>query len=458
MIEISDIWGFLLEGEIETVGIEIGIWEQNQGQIGLLIPHDAAKDGADLDLTVLTPLFQFSRKQAAQQNQLEAPVDVRVAAVGMGALGSQIFMNLVRAGFGQWLLIDNDILLPHNLARHALNDIWVGYPKAWGLQLTARSIISESEMAKGLMNDVLKPFPDDAEVKAAFAGAELIMDTSASVPVARHLALDVDSAARLVSLFLSPSGRDLVMLAEPADRQIKLDFLEMQYYRHLIHNKKLATHLQTSEGMVRYANSCRDISSVVPQDLVSLHASIGSGVLKGILNDPVARICVWQADPDSFCVSRIEITPSQVFSQIVGEWTLTYDEFLADTVMQLRESKLPNETGGVLIGSRDLERRIIYITDTVPSPPDSKEWPTVYIRGCKGLGSELKRISLTTINRLEYVGEWHSHPSGHGCSPSSDDHKAFSWLSDVMAAEGLPPLMIIAADGGNFGFLVGKTD
>jgi len=34
----------------------------------------------------------------------------------------------------------------------------------------------------------------------------------------------------------------------------------------------------------------------------------------------------------------------------------------------------------------------VYVADTVPSPPDSKEWPTLYIRGCVGLEKEVRRI------------------------------------------------------------------
>ena len=39
-------------------------------------------------------------------------------------------MNLVRSGFGIWTLIDEDELMPHNLARHALPPWCVGMPKA----------------------------------------------------------------------------------------------------------------------------------------------------------------------------------------------------------------------------------------------------------------------------------------------------------------------------------------
>ncbi|MEW6531471.1 MAG: ThiF family adenylyltransferase [Thermodesulfobacteriota bacterium] len=455
-VEISDAWGFLLDKEIEGVGIEIGIWELIDGKIGMLLDQDTARDGADLGLSLLTPMFQFSRKQAAGQNHRTDPVDVRVTAVGMGALGSQMFLNLVRAGFGKWVLIDNDILWPHNLARHALTDRAVGYPKALSLAAIAGTIVADLEVARGMFDDVLKPYTNGTDIDAAFNEADLILDTSASVAVGRHLALDLDSTVRRVCFFLSPSGEDLVMLAEPVDRQTKLDFLEMQYYRHLIHNEQLATHLHTSSAMVRYANSCRDISSVVSQDLVSLHASIGSGALKRILEQSTASIGIWRAAPDSFCVSRVDVPTDRVLSAAAGSWTICWDTYLAEKISQLRKSKLPNETGGVLVGSHDLERRIIYLVDTIPSPPDSKEWPTVYIRGCQGLTRELKRISLATINRLEYVGEWHSHPPGHRCSPSGDDLRAFGWLSDIMATEGLPPLMLIAADSGDLGILVGN--
>ena len=65
--------------------------------------------------------------------------------------------------------------------------------------------------------------------------------------------------------------------------------------------------------------------------------------------------------------------------------------------MELRNAKLPNETGGVLVGSLDLERKIAYVIDTVPSPPDSEEWPTVYIRGCRGLRRQVDLMLVSQI-------------------------------------------------------------
>ena len=67
-VEISDIWGFVFEREIEKIGSEIGVWGLTQGQIGMLLDQSAIGGGADLELSLLTPMFQFSRKQAAAQN------------------------------------------------------------------------------------------------------------------------------------------------------------------------------------------------------------------------------------------------------------------------------------------------------------------------------------------------------------------------------------------------------
>ena len=69
----------------------------------------------------------------------------------------------------------------------------------------------------------------------------------------------------------------------------------------------------------------------------------------------------------------------------------------------LRKKKLPNETGGVLL-ALDHESRRAYVVDTIPSPPDSKEWPTLYIRGSEQLREEMERVTTLTVGNLEYIG------------------------------------------------------
>jgi Prokaryotic homologs of the JAB domain len=264
--------------------------------------------------------------------------------------------------------------------------------------------------------------------------------------VARFLVCDTDSSSRRISLFLNPSGSDLVILAEDIERKIPLDVLEMQYYRQLINESAFRDHLHQSNANIRYARSCRDLSSTIPQDLVALHAAIGSRALRTIAATNTASIALWHANPDNLSATSTHMTPSKMIEQRLGDWILRANRWLLEKILQARMEKLPNETGRILIGSFDMQRRIVYVIDTVLSPLDSTEWPTVYIRGCQGLTEQVAEIERITKGMLEYVWEWHSHPRRCTCTPSHDDRKAFTWLTNEMNKDSLPPLMLIVGD------------
>lgn len=96
------------------------------------------------------------------------------------------------------------------------------------------------------------------------------------------------------------------------------------------------------------------------------------------------------------------------------------------------------------MGSLDQENRIAYLVDVIPSPQDSVEWPTLYIRGKDGLESAASKVRDRTDNQLQSVGEWHSHPDGYGSEPSDDDRQVFGWLTEHAGRDSNPPVMIIA--------------
>lgn len=231
--------------------------------------------------------------------------------------------------------------------------------------------------------------------------------------------------------------------------------MELQFYREQITNPDLAGHFGPPEDRLRYGLSCRDLTSRMRQDLVALHAAIGSRALRRALASDSAAISLWRANPESMEVRRFDLKPTHAHRTAKGQWTVCIDEGLSSRLHALRKRKLPNETGGVLIGSFDLERSIVYAVDMLPSPPDSEEWPTVYIRGYKGLKSRVEEIGRGTDGQLEYIGEWHSHPAGCTCKPSDDDLQVFSWLADLMEPDGLPAVMMIAGDEGELATFVG---
>lgn len=449
--ETMDFWAFVTGAEVREVGRELGLWTIEGKHLPVNIVTDDTKRGETVEIALLNPQTAFSRSRAATLNGFPEAVTAKVMGVGMGALGSQVFMNLLRGGFGEWTIVDNDHLLPHNLARHQLSGWALGHPKVLTLAYSANGTIEGKEVATPIIADVLKSATLEPLTKA-LGEADLIFDFSASVPVARHLARGVESGARRVSLFLNPAGSDLVLLAEDEKRAVRLDCLEMQYYRLLATEESLQGHLAAAPHF-RYGASCRDVSSTIPQHLVALHAAVGSKAMRDAAAADGPRISVWRSDPEDMTVKRLTFDPLPMIEIRNEGWTLCTDEGVISKVMRLRAEKLPKETGGILIGTFDMKRKIVYVADAEASPRNSREEPTLYIRGSEGMTARLAQIETATAGNLEYVGEWHSHPAGHDCRPSDFDLRLFGWLVDLMSIDGRPALMLIAGDPGTAWFL-----
>ena len=99
----------------------------------------------------------------------------------------------MRSGVGGWTLIDKDILLPHNCARHALPGNFSGISKADGLAFVANSTVEQTPATLSLTADVLDPGGKKDGLAKAFKDADAVLDFSASVSVARHLAAEVST-------------------------------------------------------------------------------------------------------------------------------------------------------------------------------------------------------------------------------------------------------------------------
>ncbi len=454
--ESWETWAFVTPARVSEVGIAIDLWQPQGGRLGRVMQPDPAQLGDSIQLVALNVVPELSRETAAKLNGLGEASRINVAAVGVGALGSQVCLNLARAGWGQWTYVDSDYLLPHNLARHALPGGAKGMPKAAALALMVNETIAGEPLAAAIVTDVLRPGESGHELQASLDSAELILDMSASIAVARAIALDFEALAPRVSIFLNPSGTDLVVLGEGPNREPRLDSLEMQYYRAVLDHPDLGEHLARPDGTIRYGRACRDVSSQVPQDLVALHASIGARAFRKIADQPGARISIFRADRASLTVSRIDVPASSAVAHKLGAWRLVTDEALLGRVAQIRRERLPRETGGVLLGSIDASRKIIYVVSTLPSPPDSREWPTSYIRGSRGLTEQMERVERVTAGQISYIGEWHSHPEGAGVLPSEDDRRALGYLSELRASDGLPGVFLIVGEAG-FGWYLGGT-
>lgn len=451
--ERTDTRLFMLAVTVRELGVSLDMWSAIKDDKGHLIEGptlgalNPTFDGSNVPVMLWSTLTDITREAAARFNGYEGPTGLGLLAVGAGALGSQLVGNLVRMGETITGVVDQDLLLPHNLARHGCySNQGVGASKATIVASQTNDFLNAPAETAAFAVNVLRPVGDDAEAyQAAVEKADVILDLAASVAVSRCLAIDNPATGRRAGAFLSPSGHDLVVLVEDAGRSVRLDELEMAYYAAVVSDPALEGHLDAT-GHVRYGQSCRDLSGQIEQAHVAINAAIAAKALRTALaqDAPVAK--VWRTDPTTLEVRTVEIDPRPMKRFEAGGWTIFVRPGLLEAIWDRRDERLPDETGGVLLGDFDTSRKLIYLVDALATPADSEENQGFFIRGSYGLPDEVAKAGSKTQQMLRYAGEWHSHPTGCGVLPSGDDVGLYGYMAAQMAVEGYPPIMLIAGD------------
>lgn len=417
---------------------------------------DAAAAG--IAVSTLTPRLILTPERAARLSGHSHRETRRIFAVGQGALGSQLFGNLARQGYGQWDLLDEDYLAPHNSVRHEIFGRRFGLPKAGEMASRANEMFTGPPIAAGFEVNILNPKEKSTEIAERAKAADIILDMSASVVVARHLAINIESDAKRIAAFLSPSGLDLVVMSEGGSRSVPLDVCELQYLRAVVNAPSLEGHLIGDDERVRYGGSCSDLTARISQELVGLHAAIGAKAVRDAVEAEEPMLSIWRCERERMSVDRVDFTLHDAIIRTAEDWTVVTDDGLIAKVMGYRSAKLPNETCGVLLGVLDTERRRLYIVDALPAPPDSVEEQSGCVRGIAGLEEAVNSTAARTMNQIDYIGEWHSHPDRTTCLPSERDLVQMAWVKSKMHPEGKPALMLIACEGGNFSLLVSEPE
>ena len=448
--EASDYWIFGI-GKIKDVGLDIGVLlgDSIQG-ITLSFSLQQEKNGENTFIQLFEPILDITPSISAEFNNIDSSyLKSNFAMIGAGALGSQILQNFVRMGYGQWTIIDNDNLLPHNITRHILKRNTIGFNKAYALACTLNNIFDITQV-KHIEGDFLTLEINQLE---QIKNVEAIVDVSTSLPVARKLALETEIDTRKLSVFVTPSGNDSVLLCEDDKKEITLDALEAQYYRAILNEPKLANHLQGNQGTIRYGGGCREISNRIPQDIIALHASILSKQIRHSLSINNAQISIWIANENS-SVDFIAIPTSQTITENINDWYIIYDKNFIKKVTEIRAKKLPNETGGVLVGFFDTQRKRIYIVDTLESPSDSIETPWSYIRGREGLSEKINQVKNLTAHIVDFIADWHSHPDTVSVQPSTDDKLLLEHHANIMRDDGLPGIILIVGKSSQLNWII----
>ena len=431
-----------------AIGEALGVLAHEGGAWAALIQAPEIAEGALSDIEIASADLHphFSRDLAAASSGYEVADEGSIVLAGAGAVGSHVAMNLARGGVGTWHIVDDDFLLPHNQARYALEPHNIGSAKTDALCLVIRRLLESADAAHPYLCRV------DADnrpegLTSTLHTASAVIDATASVRAARHLAFDTEISGPVSSLFLNPPGTEAVVLAEPLDRSTTIDCVEMHYYWVISSDPRFANHLLTT-GESLPVGGCRSPSVLVPETQVSLLSGLMSGRWLKDRGSETASISVWQGAASFECISYTRVGVPRFTDVSVGDWTIKISDELIELANVLRGKAAPRETGGIIAGSWDRLRNVVYLVGIYDAPPDSVHSQTGFERGSVGVFKTIQELEQSTLGNLTYVGEWHSHPPGARSAPSSDDKVLLRWIGDILADVEAPATMLIFGEDG----------
>jgi len=454
-VERVDVAGFLLESDLANLGLALGVLQQTQPggpafpfqALGFTEGNDAPSDGwREIGLFPIDVRSAVSRADARRWSGVPAEEgEFRGVLAGVGALGSALADLWTRSGWGCWDYIDPDLVEPHNVVRHVARQIHIGHPKAYVVRALGDAALGEHSAGTRTLHAKANDL-DNTEVMETIARAELLVDATTTLAVPRDWS--ERDVPRTASVFLTPSGLGSVLLLEDATRSIRTADLEAQYYRALIRESWGERHLATEAALRRTGAGCRDRSLVMPAEHIHLHASLLARRLRLQVYHQDARIDAWSSCQDASGVSFHQVPVRMMQHAIRGDWKIYWDDGLEEHLYGMRMQALPNETGGILVGVTDHKLRTIHLVDAFPAPSDSEASPDSFTRGQSGVDASREAVLERTNQMVDYVGEWHSHPPGIGSQPSRLDVALLASLADRLAADGIPAVMLIAAEAG----------
>jgi len=154
----------------------------------------------------------------------------QVAIVGLGALGSEVAHLLAQEGVGNFLLVDGDILLPGNVARHRANLADAGRPKVNAVEQDIKRINPSAQVhavASWIDEQIpglafIDPGPDEPFVAVGLTGdeaSEHVLGELTSMHRKHCIHAWMEMDGRVLRLFRVLNGKDPTLLELGRDPQ-----------------------------------------------------------------------------------------------------------------------------------------------------------------------------------------------------------------------------------------------
>lgn len=160
--------------------------------------------------------YEVNRRSGLYQEVLNKKITI----IGLGSVGSRVFLDLARAGFNNFYIIDNDVMLPYNTLRHELTDTNVGEYKVYELK---NKVINEINRDVNIVTSTLNMLGQESTIATNqflnnCASSDLIIDCTADDNLLMLLNdLSLENNIPIISGTVIPGGLGNIILIKKSE-------------------------------------------------------------------------------------------------------------------------------------------------------------------------------------------------------------------------------------------------
>ena len=375
-----------------------------------------------------------------------APKISPVVMLGCGSVGSKMAVHLARSGVHIPVVSDRGILLPHNMARHALARPALAASKAIEL---ARELVQLGQSPRVHDGDlVVDLMTREGRYAILPKAAACAVNTTASLGVRESLSslLPKDVKPRLIEAALFGRGRGAFLLIVGVAHNPTLCDLVAELYATVESDRLRSLLFDRAYGLseIQIGQGCGSLTMpMTDMRLSAMTAGLTEALVDAMqLEFTDGRIIVGESAenaPDCSW-SQQTVAPFEVIPiESTEDWTLRISQRVLEQIREESRRYADVETGGVIIGTCSARLKAVTVVDLLPAPPDSVRSADRFILGTSGLKKAINARHSNSGGTLFDVGTWHSHLADRGPSPLDRQ------TAQELAAERPPPSVLLIA-------------
>jgi Prokaryotic E2 family A len=379
-----------------------------------------------------------------------------VVLIGGGSLGSKIAIHLARSGTAPSTVIDKGFLSPHNAARHALIPDIPSLHSSWLLskaQALTEAIAGFGQSTKPFIEDFTYSATDRSLLnKLVPKNTWSIINATASLAVRETIAAIpvTQLKSRTIETALFGGGTVGIMTVEGQNRNPNCLDLIAEAYEFIRQDEFLRSNVFTD--MIQFQSigqGCGSATMIMSDAKISLFAaSMSQGIAKLRANDfPLenGRVLIGRVAEDNMGLSweTIDVPPTHLVAIDNSHWKVRVSERAHQKIYQEYDAYSNTETGGILVGRISEISQTFFVTDVLPSPPDSERMPNKFVLGVQDVKKTIREYENSCKSALYCLGTWHTHLDDSGASAT--DEQTAKAMSEARI---LPSILLIRNKSG----------